>query len=249
MSPNTFIETLYKYIRNEVGVSDHGIFDVVGFFNTVDSNGRYPDIEIMYVYFARGERIFLPAYIDEMLGLKEHIVQAILTANEESDVVIALHVLLNPKSKGRIELRSTDPFDAPRIHANYLSHYDDVETLIRGIRITQEFMRTTVFREHNAAVIPFDLPECDALEANSDAYYECYVRHMSNTLYHPTGTAKMGPTTDREAVVDARLRVHGIKNLRVADASIMPKIPSGHTNAPAIMIGEKAADMIKEDSG
>lgn len=72
-------------------------------------------------------------------------------------------------------------------------------------------------------------------------------RHYSQTIYHPVGTAKMGPSTDPEAVVDARLRVYGVKRLRVVDASIMPVIPTGNTNAPAIMVAEKAADMIKED--
>lgn len=72
-------------------------------------------------------------------------------------------------------------------------------------------------------------------------------RHYSQTIYHPIGTAKMGPSNDPEAVVDARLRVYGVKNLRVVDASIMPIIPTGNTNAPTIMVGEKASDMIKED--
>lgn len=81
----------------------------------------------------------------------------------------------------------------------------------------------------------------------SEKYWECHIRTISMTIYHPVGTCKMGPEWDREAVVDPRLRVYGVGGLRVIDASIMPTIPSGNTNAPAIMVGEKGADLVKED--
>lgn len=246
VSQTAFLDTLYKYTRNEIGEGGYGI-DVAGFFNTINRTDRYPDIEVIYVYFPRDENVLFPKYIEEMLGLDDHFVNIIREANQKSDIAIVLHILLNPKSLGRIELRSSNPFDAPRIHANYLSNEDDVKTLIRGLRLTQEFMKTKVFRDHNIEAVPLQISECNKFVDDSDEFYECYVRYMSNTLYHPTGTAKMGPDSDSGAVVDARLRVKGVRNLRVADASVMPEITSGHTNAPTIMIGEKAADMIQED--
>jgi len=91
------------------------------------------------------------------------------------------------------------------------------------------------------------LPVPEVIAYASDQYWECYVKHLTTSLYQPVGTAKMGPTTDRFAVVDSRLNVHGLKGLRVIDASIMPKIVSGNTNAPTIMIAEKGSDFIKED--
>lgn len=93
-----------------------------------------------------------------------------------------------------------------------------------------------------------NISTCSHLEFQSDDYWKCTLRHLASTIYHPVGTCSMGPTNDGTAVVDPRLRVHGIKNLRVVDASVMPKITSGNTNAPTMMIAHKAAMMILEDS-
>lgn len=249
VNPTAFLETLYKYTNNQYNTAGNGVFDILGFFDTADRHGRYPDIEIHYNYFKRGENVLLPKYLEELIGFDENLAKSIVDANQDSDIVFVLHILLNPKSNGKIELKSADPFDAPRIDGNYFGNYEDVKTLVRGMRLTHEFINTKSFREHKMEAVPIDIPECNKLKDGSDEYFECLVRHLSTTLYHPTGTAKMGPNTDKEAVVDARLRVKGIKNLRVADGSVMPKITSGNTNAPIIMIGEKAADLIKEDWG
>lgn len=91
------------------------------------------------------------------------------------------------------------------------------------------------------------IPKCKQFDISSDKYWACHARHYTSTIYHPVGTCKMAPVNDSEAVVDDRLRIHGITGLRVIDASIMPNIVSGNTNAPTIMIAEKGADMIKED--
>lgn len=93
------------------------------------------------------------------------------------------------------------------------------------------------------------IPGCHELEFLSDDYWACQAQHYTLTIYHPVGTAKMGPDDDPMAVVDPRLRVRGVRNLRVVDGSVMPLIVSGNTNAPIIMIAEKASDMIKEDWG
>jgi len=148
-----------------------------------------------------------------------------------------LPTLLYPKSVGEVSLICPNPTVAPRIEPNYLTHEDDIETLMRGVRMGHRIMDSSSMRD--------ELTPPTRLGADpsiSDDALRKDIRDWACTLYHPVGTCKMG--TDDMAVVDPSLRVHGIKGLRVADASIMPKIVGGNTNAPAIMIGEKASDLI-----
>lgn len=145
--------------------------------------------------------------------------------------------LLRPRSVGHIELASSDPLDRPRIFANYLSDPTDIAVLVRGMRIAREIAaRNPLDAFRGREVLP-------GPNVSSDSELDAYVRRSVETLYHPVGTCKMG--RDAGAVVDAQLRVHGVESLRVVDASIMPAIPRGNTNAPTIMIAEKASDMIK----
>ena len=149
---------------------------------------------------------------------------------------------LRPESAGHLELQSADMRDAPKIHPNYLATQLDCDTLVEGIRITRRIARHTPLAE---LITEEHAPGPMIPEDDYDAVLE-WARDTATTIYHPTGTCKMG--SDPMAVVDARLRVRGIQGLRVADCSIMPVITSGNTNAPAIMIGEKASDMILEDA-
>ncbi|KAJ8958490.1 hypothetical protein NQ318_002284 [Aromia moschata] len=126
---------------------------------------------------------------------------------------------------------------------------EDIQTLTEGIRIALNVSGTKAFQRFNSRPHKIPFPGCRQYAFDTDEYWECSIRHFTFTIYHPTSTCKMGPSTDPDAVVDPRLRVYGISNLRVVDASIMPTIVSGNTNAPTIMIGEKASDMIKEDWG
>ena len=143
---------------------------------------------------------------------------------------------VNPESRGWIGLRSADPADAPLIQPNYLQSEADCRTTIAGIRMVRDVVAQPAFDAYRGP----ELAPGDAVQ--SDAELTAWLRADAMTTFHPVGTCRMGK--DPMAVVDARLAVHGIAGLRVADASVMPVIVSGNTNAPAIMIGEKAAEFI-----
>lgn len=238
---------MYMYAMHRVGpLSSIGATDLIGFINTLNNTeGQFPDIQMMYASFKK-QAPQLKSFLDK-LGYIDEIIESIVDASQDAEVVLCLVTLLNPKSVGKIELRSNNPFEMPKIFANYLDEQEDVDTVLRGIRLKQKFLTTKNFEMHQVEEVKINIPGCSDLESDSDEYWECYIRHMSTTVYHPVGTAKMGPDSDKEAVVDSQLRVKGIKGLRVADASIMPKIISGNTNAPTVMIGEKAADFIKQE--
>jgi choline dehydrogenase len=147
---------------------------------------------------------------------------------------------MRPESKGHIHITSADPGRPPAINFNFLSAPVDAELTVRAVRIAQSVM-------HAPAMKPFNVTEiAPGQDRKTDAEIIDWVKAAAETTYHPVGTCKMG--SDPMAVVDARLRVHGLDGLRVADASIMPTLTSGNTNAPTIMIGEKAAAMILEDA-
>jgi choline dehydrogenase len=149
---------------------------------------------------------------------------------------------LRPESSGSITLGSCDPLAPPMIHANYLAAEADRRCAVAGVRFARRLAETQPLKDYVAGE---ELPGPGVV---SDTDVLSFVRSHGATIFHPSGTCKMGPSEDKTAVVDQRLRVRGIDGLWVADCSIMPKLISGNTNIPAIMIGEKASDMIREDT-
>lgn len=146
---------------------------------------------------------------------------------------------VNPESRGSIRIRSANPLDPPEIHPNYLASSADRDVMIAGIRIVRQVIRQSAFDEFRGSEI-----EPGPGMESEDQLLE-WLKSAAMTTFHPVGTCKMGH--DDMAVVDERLRVHGLQGLRIADASVMPVITSGNTNAPSIMIGEKLAAFLLED--
>jgi choline dehydrogenase len=149
-------------------------------------------------------------------------------------------VLLRPESRGYVRIKSADPRQAPAIHPNYLATQKDRETIVAGVAAMRRIFQAPAMARHIAEEIEPG-KQCDSDDGLLD-----FIRRRGSTTYHPVGTCRMGQ--DQNAVVDERLRVRGFTGLRVIDASIMPAVVSGNTNAATIMIGEKGADMILEDA-
>ena len=148
--------------------------------------------------------------------------------------------LITPESRGEISLRSANPLEPPAIRANYLSTETDMRVIVHGVRLSRQLAHSKAFEAYRGRELH------PGTNVKTDAEIAEFIRNEAQTLYHPVGTCKMG--NDSMAVVDARLRVRGIESLRVVDASVMPQIIAGNTNAPTIMIAEKAADMIRQDA-
>ncbi|ALC48842.1 CG9512 [Drosophila busckii] len=223
----------------------HEATALTGFINTTSLLGPNPDIQTTN-FFSLMQSPELRGYV-AATGFNERVAKSILQANEHSNTYITYLLHLKPFSAGSLTLQSGDYRDAPLIDAGYMSDERDVDTYIRALNIYKRLPETRAFSQREAALHKLDLEACNGLSYQSDDYWRCYIRHMTTTVYHPVGTARMGPATDPTAVVDARLRVHGAQGLRVMDASIMPDIVAANTNAACIMIGEKGADMIKQD--
>ena len=209
---------LIRYVTSGTGALTMPAGIVGGFVASPYTEPDYPDIQyhIAHASFANpAKRIF-----DRFPGLSIGPCQ------------------LRPHSRGHVHIASGNPFDAPKIQPNYLADERDRQVLLAGISIARKLMQTDVM----APIIDSEVRPGD--EVLSDEELMAFIRETGNTVYHPVSTCRMGPADQKHHVVTPDLKVRQVRNLRVADASIMPSIPSGNTHAPTMMIAEKAADMI-----
>ncbi|CAG9830996.1 unnamed protein product [Diabrotica balteata] len=235
-----------QYVMHEQGpMTTLGGVEGLAFVNTYMGNRSWPDIQFHMAPASINSDA--GAKVRKVLGLTDELYNTVYKPIANKDVYTLMPLLLRPRSRGWVRLRNKNPFSPPLINANYFDHPLDILTLVEGAKIAINISETQAFKKFGSRLHNIPFPNCRQFEFTSDKYWECHIRTISMTIYHPVGTCKMGPTWDTEAVVDPRLRVYGVGGLRVIDASIMPTIPSGNTNAPTIMVGEKGADLIKED--
>ncbi|KAI1286912.1 Glucose dehydrogenase -like protein [Halotydeus destructor] len=155
-------------------------------------------------------------------------------------------VLLRPKSRGYLKLRTTSPYDPPIIDPRYLTHPDDILRMVDAMKISIAVGYAPAFKQFDAELFQTTFPGCEIYVMWSDEYLACVARTYTSTIYHPVGTCRMGFQNDPRSVVDSKFRVlGGITGLRVVDGSVFPNIISGNTNAPIIMMAERASDFIK----
>ncbi|XP_075155599.1 glucose dehydrogenase [FAD, quinone]-like [Haematobia irritans] len=244
------VEEVVRLATKDSMLSVPGGVEAIAFYDLdhpKDPDG-WPDIEI----FSVGGGFNSNPALAPAFGIRDDIYNYLYkdVFRNGSNVFTLFPMILQPRSKGRIMLKSKDPHKYPLIYPNYFDDLHDLDVAVRGMQKCIELMKYPAMKKINARILETPIPQCRKFgDVRSREYLECYARHFTFTIYHQVGTAKMGPKSDREAVVDARLRVYGIRNLRVVDASIMPKIVAGHPNGPIFMIAEKAADMIKQDYG
>ncbi|XP_026754848.2 glucose dehydrogenase [FAD, quinone]-like [Galleria mellonella] len=244
------LTSIFSWLRNgDNELSTPGAVEGIGYIKTPISNDPepIPDIELISIggsLVADGGPSGSKA-VRRGMRIRKQVFDQAFGSIDDTDTWSAFPMLLHPKSVGYIELKDKNPFNYPKMVGNYLTDPTDIATFVAAIRYIQKIAATEPFQKFGARIYPADYLPCRSFEFDSDAYWECAIRMLTATLHHQIATCRMGPAGDPQAVVDPELRVYGIGRLRVVDSSIIPRTVSIHTNAPAMMIGEKAADMIK----
>lgn len=230
--------TFEQFLSNGTGaMASTGLSQVTAFVHSRYSQGRGRDLADLQVFF---EGALANCSITGLPGEPSH--------NGGPTPFRMIPVVLRPLSRGEVRLQSRDPTAPPKLIANYLKDQEDVDLLIDGVRFVQRLANTSVLQELGVQlVLPATPGGCSDLVPDSDAFWECLIRHRTNPENHQCGSARMGPDGDPGAVLTPRLQVRGVRGLRVADAAAIPHVVSANLNAAVVMVAERAADFIKED--
>ncbi|KAJ2939128.1 hypothetical protein O0L34_g8441 [Tuta absoluta] len=218
----------------------------VNAFLAVPNSKSLPDVQIDHNYFVPNTS-YVYSMCKNTFNFKDEICKQFEEFNSKEELLIFFVSLCRPYSKGNILLRSASANTFPKIYPKYFGDKRDMEIYVKSLKRLMDIINTPTFKAMNAELKRINYKDCDIFDLSSDEYWECMARTVTYNVYHPVGTAKMGKIDDPTAVVDNKLKVIGVKGLRVVDASIMPTIPSVNTNAAVMMVAERAADFIKHE--
>ncbi|KAH9628646.1 hypothetical protein HF086_007851 [Spodoptera exigua] len=219
--------------------------EVIGFLST--KNQSEPDLQFMVLPV--GLSSDRGSLLRNNVNIKDEIWDKYFSKSFDSYVGTILPLILHPKSRGYVFINSTDPSTPPLLDPKYLSHKDDRDTLINGLKLVMKFVNTEAIRNVGGYINQNHFPGCDNFEIFTDLYFDCYIKHLSLTSYHPVGTCSMGLLSSKNTVVDTSFKIVGMKNLYVADASVLPTLPSGNINAAISMMASICFEtIIKPDT-
>lgn len=239
---------LQTAVQNLAAVTELGSYPVptqFGLFNAHNYSygvqDRRPQFQIFNTHLGAGASPGIFTLCKNIGNLYAQYCLSLAKVNLYREIDFTLLVMLHPYSRGTVSLRSRNPLDDPFIELGVYRDPKDIERFVQGLKFVTRLINTSYFKKVNGFIPKIPAPGCDHLHWGTDHYWRCFVKNTPTTLFHAVGTCAMGPY----GVVDNALKVHGVSGLRVIDASIMPKITSGNTNAPTMMIAERGTDFIK----
>ncbi|XP_057339331.1 glucose dehydrogenase [FAD, quinone]-like [Microplitis mediator] len=235
----------YTYLAHEKGaLAGIGGGDFNGFISVEDPTSLYPDIQFLNFYIPQGDNSSIFNMLNAF-SVSPEVRDRIVNSTKANQNFLMFPTLLKPRSIGEVKLRSKLSADPVRIFQHHLTDKRDTARLLKSVDFVKSLLDTEAFQNFGVKIRNIIIPGCDKFEFDSVGYWECFIRHIGFSAYHSIGTVRMGTPDNPKTVVDSKLKVLGIDQLRVIDASIMPDITSGNTNAPTMMIAEKGADLIK----
>lgn len=238
---STSIVPFLQYFLQGAGVLTHPGCETIGITNVF--NTSVPDLQLMVIPLGISNDGGI--HFAKAMGISDRSLEYFQELIDK-DVATVLPIVLHPKSRGSVRLRDRNIESKPIINPNYLSDQYDVEVLIKGIELIKKLLATPSLQKLGAKLNKNKFPGCEIHIFDTKDYWECYVRHLTITAYHPIGTCAFGAADNENTVVDFDFKVKGVNKLFIADGSVIPSLPSGNINAAIVMLAEKAANTIKK---
>lgn len=236
------MENLYKFWAQDEGLIAMPGCDLIGSLKVLNGS-RFNDLQFMIIPMAVNSDSGL--HLRKILNIRDDVYYDYFHAEEENgrQFVTILPVVLKPKSEGELRLQSGDPEEQPIIDPKYLSNEADKRVLLEGIQMIKRLLATETMQKLGAKIRDTLFPGCESHTFDSEAYWLCYFEHVTLTSYHPAGTCRMGSCA-KDSVVDYEFKVHGVDNLYVVDASVMPQLPAANPIATINMLALRFLDLV-----